>query len=113
MYDNFPGDATMSDKPNDPRYGVLTAREPALKWGEPRTTAEWIAAGEFKAQCLRLIERISQHGGEYVVTRYGKPVAKLVPYDPSPPSLIGHIAGSVLQCGDLVSPIGDAWDADA
>ncbi len=103
----------MSDEPQDDNRKPLRVREAALQRGAPRSIEQWVTAGEFKAQCLRFIDRINQQGGEYVVTRYGKPVARLVPYEPAPPSLIGHVAGSVLHYGDLISPIGEEWDADA
>lgn len=87
-------------------------REAAVQWGtQPHENR--IGAGEFKIQCLRLIDRVADEGTEFVVTRYGRPVAKLVPYDAAPPSVFGHVAGSVLRYGDLISPVGDAWEADA
>ena len=89
-------------------------REAALKYvpggGEPE--AEWVSAAEFKARCLRLIDQVRQ-GGEVVVTRYGKPVAKLVPFDDRPASIIGYLGGSVVGYDDLIAPVGEAWDADA
>lgn len=81
--------------------------------GAYRAPEQRVGAGDFKVHCLRLIDRVAEEGAEFVVTRYGKPVAKLVPYDEAPPSIVGHVAGSVLRYGDLVSPIGDVWDADA
>ena len=94
----------------DPKRFVV--REAALQWGTRRQENR-IGAGEFKIQCLRLIDRVAEEGTEFVVTRYGRPVARLVPYDDARPSIFGHVAGSVLRYGDLVSPIDDAWDADA
>ena len=73
----------------------------------------WMPAAEFKTHCLRLIEQVRQGGGEVVVTRYGRPVAKLVPFEPPAASIFGHVAGAVTSYGDLVSPIDEAWEADA
>src|SRR5262245_33555764 len=39
-----------------------------------------IAAAEFKARCLELMDRVRETGIEYVVTKHGEPVAKLTPY---------------------------------
>ena len=94
----------------DPKQSVV--REAALEWGS-RPHENRIGAGEFKIQCLRLIDRVAEENAEFVVTRYGRPVARLVPYGDAPPSIFGHVAGSVLRYGDLVSPIDEAWDADA
>ena len=38
-----------------------------------------MAAGEFKAKCLRLIDEVSETGQEIVITKRGKPKAKLIP----------------------------------
>jgi prevent-host-death family protein len=38
-----------------------------------------IAAGEFKAQCLAIMDQVSGSGEPVVVTKHGKPVVKLVP----------------------------------
>ena len=47
--------------------------------------AKWkvreIAAGEFKAKCLQLMDEVQEEGIELVITKRGKPVAKLVPAD--------------------------------
>ena len=39
-----------------------------------------ISASQFKAKCLDLMDVVAESGGEYVITKHGKPVAKLVPY---------------------------------
>ncbi len=67
-----------------------------------------IPAGKFKAQCLALLDEVALTGRELVVTKRGKPVAKVVPVEKSePPSLLG----SVLWEGDVLSPIEEEWDA--
>lgn len=85
-------------------------REIAPEYGE--AAPEWIPAGDFKTHCLQLIEKVRQERGEVVITRYGRPVARLVPFEEAPVSIVGYLAGSVLETGDLISPVGDAWDAD-
>lgn len=49
-----------------------------------------IAAGEFKAKCLALLDDVAELGREIVITKRGKPVAKLVPIEP-PKSLKGSV----------------------
>ncbi len=69
-----------------------------------------IAAGEFKAKCLALLDEVALTGQNIVVTKRGKPVAKIAPLDEGKaPSL----RGSVLWEKDVLSPVGDPWDADS
>lgn len=72
-----------------------------------------VSATEFKAHCLRLMDEVEDQRAEFVVTRHGRPVAKLVPYEETPPVLFGLLRGTVSAADDLISPTGGAWDADA
>ncbi len=74
--------------------------------------ASTIGAGEFKAKCLHLLDMVARRQEELIITKRGRPVAKLVPLRPDEP-LFGAMAGSVARQGDLVSPIDDPWEADA
>ncbi len=92
----------------------MVVREAALvPYGSAGPAQQWVTAAEFKTHCLRLIDEVLQSRGEVVVTRYGKPVARLVPFSEAPVSLLGHLSGSVASYGDLVAPTGERWDADA
>jgi prevent-host-death family protein len=66
-----------------------------------------IPAGEFKAKCLALLDEVASTGATLVVTKHGKPVAKVVPLgaDDDVPTL----RGSVVREGDIVSPIDVRW----
>lgn len=44
--------------------------------------ARTIAAGEFKARCLRLMDEVQETGVPIVVTKRGRPVSRLVPVEP-------------------------------
>lgn len=70
-----------------------------------------IAAGDFKARCLSLLDEVAATGQPLIVTKHGRPVAKVVPLPPTQ-SLFGAMAGSVLASDDLIQPIDDAWDVD-
>jgi prevent-host-death family protein len=70
-----------------------------------------IAAGDFKAKCLRLIDEVSQRRTELVVTKRGKRLAKLVPADDLPPPLFGFMRGTAKLRGDIVEPLGEPWEA--
>ncbi len=71
-----------------------------------------IPAGEFKAKCLKLMDQVRESGQEIVITKRGKPVAKLVPLEPKErPPLFGCMKGSIEILGDIISPIDVEWDA--
>ncbi len=69
-----------------------------------------IGAGEFKAKCLQLLDDIAEKRGSLVITKHGKPVARLVPVEPEQP-LFGALKGSVVAEMDIVSPINAEWAA--
>jgi len=71
-----------------------------------------IAAGEFKAKCLGLLDEVQRQRHEIVITKRGRPVAKLVPIVDTPASFIGSMKGTMEIVGDIVSPIGVQWEAD-
>ena len=72
---------------------------------KPRT----IAAGRFKAQCLAILDDVAETGIAVVVTKRGRPVARIVPVDREPET---SLRGSIVREGDLVSPIDASWSAD-
>lgn len=72
-----------------------------------------IAAGKFKAQCLKLMDQVQSSREEVVITKHGKPVAKLVPFETSPsPSLLGYLKGTVEVVGDISTSLEEFWEAD-
>lgn len=77
-----------------------------------RPSERSIAAGEFKARCLELMEEVRERRSEYVITKRGKPVAKLTPCDDSPSDAFGVLHGSIIGAGDIIAPDPDAWSAD-
>jgi prevent-host-death family protein len=72
-----------------------------------------IPAGEFKAKCLQLMDRVARSREPIVITKRGKPVAKLVPPDePEPrPPLFGYMAGTAEIRGDIVNMPQLEWSA--
>ena len=73
-----------------------------------------IAAGQFKAQCLQLMDRVKQTHEEIVITKHGRPVAKLVPVeDEVSSSFIGYMKGSVVVSGDIIAPVEEDWEVCA
>ena len=70
-----------------------------------------LPAAEFKARCLELMDRVRDTGAEYVVTKHGKPVAKLVPYtDAGRSSFFGSGKGALLHYDRPFDPIDGDYD---
>jgi prevent-host-death family protein len=72
-----------------------------------------MAAGEFKAHCLSVMDKVSKTKEPVLITKRGRPVAKLVPADEAPSDFLGRLEGVVRIVGDIESPIEppEAWDA--
>lgn len=72
-----------------------------------------IPAGEFKAKCLKLLDEVAESGETVVITKRGKPVARLAPVVKRPAKkLIGFAEGQVQILGDIISPLDDIeWEA--
>ena len=62
-------------------------------------------AGEFKAQCLAVMDKVQQTGEPVLITKHGKPVAKLVPAPSAPDDIFGYMTGKVKIVGDIVGPV--------
>jgi len=69
-----------------------------------------LPAAKFKAQCLALLDEVDPEG--ILVTKRGKPVAKLIPVERGGAALLGRLKGKIQVKGDLLST-GIRWDADA
>ena len=80
--------------------------------GDTMTERRQIPAGEFKAKCLKLMDEVRETGEELVITKHGKPVAKLVPIaEEVRMPLFGCLKGSVKILGDIVSPaLEEDWE---
>jgi len=73
-----------------------------------------MAAGTFKARCLRVMEEVRKRRQPVLITKRGKPVAKLVPADEEPRTdVFGSMRGKIEIRGDIVAPVfpPEAWEA--
>jgi prevent-host-death family protein len=72
-----------------------------------------IPAGEFKARCLRVMEEVKKYRTSVVITKKGRPVAKLVPPDEPATDVFGCMAGSARIVGDIEAPAvaAQTWSA--
>jgi prevent-host-death family protein len=79
----------------------------------PSRGADHVAAAEFKARCLELMDRVRETGTEYVITKHGRPVARLVPVrELSKQPLFGALRGTVLEYQRPLDPIDADYDVN-
>ncbi len=69
-----------------------------------------MAAAKFKEQCLSILDEVDEEG--LVITKRGKPVAKLIPIRAASASLIGSLKGRIKIKGGIFST-GAKWDAQS
>lgn len=78
--------------------------------------AKQMAAGEFKAKCLGLIDDVHETGREVIITKHGQPKAKLVPFAaPEKKPFLGRLVGLGEIIGDpddLINPVFPPEDYD-
>ena len=79
-----------------------------------------LKASEFRAKCLQLMDEVAESGEEIVITKHGKPVAKLTPHQGKRAPFGAHAGkpwfgrdrGKIDILGDIISPIDVEWEAD-
>lgn len=72
-----------------------------------------IAAGKFKAECLKLMDEVNINHEEVIITKHGKPVARLVPSNhKSKKKVFGKLSGTLTYHGDITEPVGEVWDVE-
>jgi prevent-host-death family protein len=73
-----------------------------------------VGAAEFKARCLELVDRVHETRAEYIVTRHGRPVARLVPAKTAAvASPLGVMRGSLVAYEKPFAAIPGLWHMDA
>lgn len=70
-----------------------------------------IAAAEFKAGCLRLMDEVQRTRQTVVITKRGKPVARLVPVPAEKDDFIGRLKGKIKIVGDLAADPPEPWES--
>lgn len=72
-----------------------------------------LSAVDFKSKCLELMEQVKENHEEVIITKDGKPVAKLVPVEEkTTASLFGFMKGTVRINGDIIAPLDEKWESD-
>jgi prevent-host-death family protein len=69
---------------------------------------EQVPASEFKAKCLALFDEVENRRRSFIVTKRGRPVARVIPL---PASKVRSLEGSLLEEGDLLAPVDVEWES--
>ena len=73
-----------------------------------------INAAQFKAKCLKLIDEVAATQQPLVITKRGKPVARVVPIEEEAvPGLFGYMKGTGEIVGDIIAIPADPWSAES
>ncbi len=72
-----------------------------------------ISAKQFKDHCLKLVDEVHSAHNEIVITKYGKPWAKLVSFDEKQSKpFLGSYTGIGKTVGNLLEPFDEEWESD-
>lgn len=78
--------------------------------------AKRIPAGEFKAKCLMVMDKVKKYGQPVTITKHGKAVATLIPAQDGETEMVsspfGVMEGTAEIKGDIVNSISENWEAD-
>lgn len=79
----------------------------------PSSFRSSVGSADFKARCLELIDHVKESRAEYIVTRHGKPVARLVPVEAEQQgSPLGSMKGTVLKYERPFDSVPAIWSID-
>ena len=68
-----------------------------------------LSVSEFKATCLSVLSDASKQNKRIVITKRGKPIAEVIPFDPIKKEI--PLKDTVLFLGDIISPVAEAdWE---
>ncbi len=71
-----------------------------------------ISAGEFKTNCLKLMDEVARTHEPLIITKHGKPIARIIPAeDEEKTVLFGYMAGTAKIRDNIISPIEVDWEA--
>jgi prevent-host-death family protein len=71
-------------------------------------------AGQFKTHCLSVIDEVHDSHEEVIITKHGKPMARLVPLEEKDDEIFGFMRGHGMIVGDIITPVDpiDGWDSE-
>jgi prevent-host-death family protein len=73
-----------------------------------------ITAANFRSNCFKILDEVNKTHKEVIITKWGKPIAKLVRYETNNASdpLLGSLLNAGSTVGDLTEPFKDVWELD-
>jgi len=73
-----------------------------------------ITAADFRSNCFKILDEVDQKHIDVIITKRGKPIAKVVHYetDPRTDPLLGSLPNAGTTVGDLTEPFDDEWELD-
>ena len=73
-----------------------------------------ITAANFRSNFFKILDEVDKQHKEVVITKRGKPIAKLVRYETNSDSdpLLGSLLNAGSTVGDLTEPFKDEWELD-
>jgi prevent-host-death family protein len=74
--------------------------------------AEYMKAGQFKAECLKVMDRVKRTRRKIIITKHNIPVAQLIPVEEVEVAAFGRMRGTVHFKGDITAPVDEVWDAN-
>jgi prevent-host-death family protein len=86
-----------ASSPSSYDHGIMTMIE-------RMSSMKTIAAGAFKVHCLAIMDEVQSKRQAVLITKRGKPVAKLVPVEQEKDDIFGFYKGKIKINGDVVSP---------
>ena len=88
---------------------VLTGGSIVVNYSHVKET---VSASHLKAKCAEVLDRVERHKTSLIVTRRGRPIARLVPFEKDASlALYGSLSGSVRFWGDVIEPLEVEWEA--
>jgi len=73
-----------------------------------------ITAADFRSNCFKVLDEVDQKHIDVIITKRGKPIAKLVHYetDPCTDPLLGSLLNAGTTVGDLTEAFDEEWELD-
>ena len=69
-----------------------------------------VSAGQFKTHCLSLLKDVAQDREALIITKYGKPIARVLPI--ADENEENPLKNSIVFENDILEPIGESWEAN-
>lgn len=70
-----------------------------------------IPVGKFKSECLSILGKVHEKEESYVLTKHGKPIARVIPYHKVTAN--NPLKDSIVFQKDIVEPLGEQWESES